>query len=203
MVTSVAVLALLYSLALAVSWQTFSRGLKQKTDLLPVTMGPCLLAMGLVLATCPFLVADWCWQLLEPLLAPRAFPDIPGELHLSVAGATLLLSAIGVFVAEKCSAPGNGDETVTSPTGLGSLYIACILSYQTLIYGMCIGGHLDAPTLLGSVPAASLAWYSFTRNRRRHRVSQVLAGLAIVFTTGVLFKNLLDALWLGHDALPP
>ncbi len=67
----------------------------------------------------------------------------------------------------------------------------------------CMCGHLDRVSFLFTVPAFGFACYGWIRNRQMSLIRRVALILVVIVTSGVLFKNIVDVMWLGHEPLWP
>jgi hypothetical protein len=63
----------------------------------------------------------------------------------------------------------------------------------------CACGHLDFVCLPGNLIGLALAWYALLVHTKIGIFKRSGIDAACVFTTLILFKNIADILWLGHN----
>jgi hypothetical protein len=95
-------------------------------------------------------------------------------------------------------------DTTSSPRAQDYPY--CFWSFLALAMAMfgglfftCMCGHIAAPALLLTGPAAVLAWFVIVVDRRTEGVRRGVEGAVVIMVSVILVKNLADVLWFGHD----
>lgn len=79
--------------------------------------------------------------------------------------------------------------------------MAILIGVGSYLLLSCACGHMERLSLIGSLPAFALAWVAFLMRKDSRPATRIVVALACLVTTIVLMKNLMDVLWLGHDAL--
>ncbi|MGD8450542.1 MAG: hypothetical protein PVJ57_01880 [Phycisphaerae bacterium] len=99
-----------------------------------------------------------------------------------------------------CSAPA--DEAV-KPVRASPLWVVSVGVLVAIVqFGpafMCTCGFFDRAAFILTVPLFVLAWWPFLLAREGRFLPRVVAIVAVVAATMLLFKNICDVLWLGHN----
>ncbi|MEM7165870.1 MAG: hypothetical protein AAF581_10420 [Planctomycetota bacterium] len=76
---------------------------------------------------------------------------------------------------------------------------APVLSIGSSAVFMCVCGHVDHLALPGNLGGVILSWCAVALKKQPTLAERLGYWLSVGVTTALLFNNLLDVLWLGHE----
>jgi hypothetical protein len=80
-------------------------------------------------------------------------------------------------------------------------FVGFFISFVNLNLTCCICGYLDFVSLPGSIIGFALAWYALLMHKKFSITKRVITCFLCIVTALILFKNIADILWFGHNAL--
>lgn len=75
------------------------------------------------------------------------------------------------------------------------------VSLVNVVMTSCICGHMEVISLPGSLLGVSIGWYAMFKAKNVGFVTRIVIDFVCIATTILLFMNICDILWVGHNPL--